>query len=148
MYYHVHIKKNQFIILTLFFLLIPLFAHGYLYAADSYPAFFLPCGLKTYFHLYCPGCGGTHAVYSLLHLQIIKSLQYNPLVLYMVICAFYYWLKFLICLIRQQGDAKFYIHLGSLWGFLILLIVHTIIRNVLLIHFGFDYLGDLTPYWN
>lgn len=147
MYYHVHIKKRQFIVLSLCMLLIPLFAFLYTKAADSYPIYFLPCGLKTYFHLYCPGCGGTHAVDALLHLRLIESFFYNPLVLYMAACVVYYWVKFTICLVRQHGDARFNIYLGSLWGLLFFLILYTILRNVALVSFGMDYLGELSQYW-
>lgn len=43
-------------------------------------------GLPCLFHLitgfYCPGCGGTRAVKFLIRGQILKSIQYHPLVFY------------------------------------------------------------------
>lgn len=48
-------------------------------------------GFPCLFHLltgyYCPGCGGTRAVRYLLHGEIWKSIQYHPLVLYIVVAA-------------------------------------------------------------
>jgi len=147
MYYHAHIKKGQFIILSIFILLIPFLAYGYLAAADSYPALFPPCGLKTQLHLYCPGCGGTRAVGQLLHLHIIESLLCNPLVVYMAACTIYYYFKTLVFLVRQHGDAQFDIHLGFLWVFLVILIVFCLARNILMVNFGIDYLGEAGKYW-
>lgn len=39
-----------------------------------------PCKLRETFGLYCVGCGGTRAVYLLLHARVLESLRYNPLV--------------------------------------------------------------------
>jgi hypothetical protein len=41
-----------------------------------------PCSLYSIVGLYCPGCGGTRAVYYLLHGQFIKSFLYHPVVPY------------------------------------------------------------------
>lgn len=147
MYYHVHITKKQFLFLNIAILFIPLLAGVYLSATDRFPLLFPPCGLKTYFHLYCPGCGGTHAVSALLHLHPVKSFLYNPLVLYMAACLIYYDIKTAFQLIRQHGNAYFPIHLGFLWAFLIIMITFCIIRNVLLVQYGIDYLGELANYW-
>lgn len=130
--------------ITFFTLLVPVLAYGYIAASKQYPAFFPPCGLKSFFHLYCPGCGGTRALEHLLHLRLMQSLLCNPLVLFMALSLIYYWFKTLIELIRQHGDAFFSIHLGFLWAFLIILVVFFFIRNFLLLKFGIDYLGELT----
>lgn len=147
MYYHMHIKKSQFIVLSPVILMLPFFAYGYLYAAEHYPVFFFPCALKTYGHLYCPGCGGTHAMAYLLQFHIVQSLLYNPLVLFMAVVLVYYYVKTLVCLIIQHGDARFSIYLGFLWAFLIILVVFFLIRNFLLVNWGIDYMGELVQYW-
>lgn len=147
MYYYAHITKRQFLVLCMFILSIPFLAYGYLMAAKNYPMFFFPCGLKEYFHLYCPGCGGTHAVEALLQLDIVKSFLYNPLVLYMVGCIAYYLIKAIVELIKQHGDAYYPIHLGFLWVFVGLMVGIFIVRNFLLVQFQIDYLGELAKYW-
>lgn len=42
---------------------------------------FPPCVLLHLTGLQCPGCGGTRALYSLLHGDVLGSLQLNPLVI-------------------------------------------------------------------
>lgn len=44
----------------------------------------LPCLFHSLTGLYCPGCGGTRAVRSLLRGDLRMSFQYHPLVLYAV----------------------------------------------------------------
>ena len=41
-----------------------------------------PCPLLTLTRFYCPGCGGSRAVYYLLHGKLLKSLICHPIVLY------------------------------------------------------------------
>lgn len=147
MYYHVHITKNQFILLCLFAFAAPICGFLYLAAAKHFPVLFPPCGLKSFFHLYCPGCGGTHALEELLQLHPIQSFLYNPLVLYMAGCLLYYYVKFAVMLIKQHGNAFFTIRLSFLWGFLILMIVFCVIRNLLLVCCKIDYPGELAQYW-
>ena len=49
------------------------------------------CFLNQNYGLYCPSCGGTRSVVSLLHGDIISSLRYNilPFILLSVIIGFY-----------------------------------------------------------
>lgn len=46
--------------------------------------FGFPCLFHTLTGLYCPGCGGTRAVRSLLRGDLRMSAQYHPLVLYVI----------------------------------------------------------------
>ena len=48
----------------------------------------LPCLFQTLTGLYCPGCGGTRAIRSLLKGDLRMSFQYHPLVLYAVFVLF------------------------------------------------------------
>lgn len=88
MYLHFHINKKRYLLLTGIFLLLILLSFGYVYIApvlsDTYPVIFWECVFKNFFHLYCPGCGGTHALYALLHLHPLESFLYHPLVIYVV----------------------------------------------------------------
>ena len=147
MYYHVRIKKIPFMILTFLLLVFGVAVYLYIATVEALPRFITSCGFKSFFHLYCPGCGGTRAVYHLFHLQPIQSLLCHPLVLYIVVCAFYYWGKTLLFLVRQHGMAEFDICLVFLWGMLIFSVLFFIFRNFLLIACHIDYMGDLIQYW-
>lgn len=147
MYYYVHATKRNFILFTIILLCIPFLGFGYLYAAEHFPIFFWPCGLKQHFHLYCPGCGGTHAMEALLHFDFAASIQYNPLVLYMVVCVLYYYIKTLVLLIKNHGTAEYSMHLGYLWGFVALMVLVFVVRNLLVVYCHIDYLGELAQYW-
>lgn len=41
--------------------------------------FYPRCPFYVYAHLLCPGCGGTRALYELLHLNLREALHYNAL---------------------------------------------------------------------
>lgn len=48
----------------------------------------LPCLFHSLTGYYCPGCGGTRAVTSLLHGHVLESLYYHPFVVYAAaVCA-------------------------------------------------------------
>lgn len=42
-----------------------------------------PCLIRAIFGIYCPGCGGTRALRFLFHGDIVDSIYYHPLVVYM-----------------------------------------------------------------
>lgn len=59
-------------------------AGAYAFFANRNPyteTIFPPCVLLHLTGLQCPGCGGTRALYSLLHGDVLGSLQMNPLVI-------------------------------------------------------------------
>ena len=58
---------------------------GILYLNFLVPKFTLPCVFYTVFGLYCPGCGGTRAIVALLHGNLLQSLWYHPVVLYVAV---------------------------------------------------------------
>ena len=45
----------------------------------------LPCVFRLITGLYCPGCGGTRAVFLLLGGHVAESFYYNPVVPYMAV---------------------------------------------------------------
>ena len=147
MYQDIRINPKNFILYSILLLAIPAAGFLYLYCVRHYPQYFMPCTLKTAFHLYCPGCGGTHALYYLLHFQILDSLLANPLVLYGVIVLLYYWFRFLYVLIRKKGRGIYHMNLSFLWGLLILLGGLFIVRNLLVATGIYDYSGELISYW-
>ncbi len=56
-------------------------AYGFFAARDPYSeTIFPPCIVLHLFGFQCPGCGGTRAMYSLLHGDVAASLVMNPVV--------------------------------------------------------------------
>lgn len=92
---------------------------------------------KCLFHLvtgyYCPGCGGTRALYLFLTGHWIKSFLFHPLVVY----------AFFVCLylcIRKILDHKYHPNARLLWIALGLLAVNFVIKNLALVCFHVDLL--------
>ena len=102
----------------------------------------LKCVFLNKLHLYCPGCGGTRAVYALLNLDFVASFVYNPVVILGGIAYMYYDVRAIIA-IYKKDEAYFlkrkFILLMVLAG---ILIAYFVIRNVLLIN-GIDLIGDV-----
>lgn len=55
----------------------------YRFPPEQY-AFYPACPVFRYLHLYCPGCGSTRALASLLHGHVAQAVYYNPLFVMLV----------------------------------------------------------------
>lgn len=143
MRYHFHINRKFFVILTIIYLLFLFLAYGYVYLVRNNPAQFPPCAFLTLFHVYCPGCGGTRAVYYLLHFELLNSFLCNPAVIFIASTVVYYWCKILYYLVKCGGAAEISIHFGFLYILLGILIINCLVRNILAAGFDIDYLETL-----
>lgn len=108
---------------------------------------FAPCFFAEKLHMYCPGCGGTRAVLALLNFRIIRSILCQPMVAYGAGLCTYYYIGAIITIVKNNGKTYCKFKDWTLWLLLIILVVFFIVRNVLLIFWGIDYLGDLREYW-
>lgn len=106
------------------------------------------CGLKMFFHLYCPGCGGTRALDAFLHGQFLHSLLLQPTILYLFVFFISYYVPalFLFLGIRKK-PLRYIVYLYILCGLLVLIILFFIARNLLMVYGGYDYIGECLPYW-
>ena len=100
------------------------------------------CPVHAFLHIYCPGCGITRAILSLSHLDIIGSLRYNPMAIFLLI----YIVVIVGVLINKKRThesekAKRDIKLVTL-GLFGIWIAYFVVRNVLLVFFGIDIVGD------
>ena len=101
------------------------------------------CSLVEVAHMYCPGCGGTRAVYALLRLDIISAIRYNISVPFGAFVYLYYDIGALVAIIsgndkywKNQKFILIYIFIG-------ILLLNFLVRNILLWGFGIDVIGDI-----
>lgn len=103
-----------------------------------------PCVFHLLTGLYCPGCGGTRAVRYLLKGQLGNSVQYHPLVLYMVVIML---AEFAIAgLARVTGKPKWHPgHEKLLIAIAIgIVLVNWCWKNYMLVVYGIDLLPNST----
>lgn len=86
------------------------------------------CPILTLFHIYCPGCGGTRMVHSLIHFDFYQAFRYNPLLFLGVMLGGCYLLYFLFCLLKKK---EVMIPSIPLWILVILLLLlYMVLRNM------------------
>ncbi len=103
------------------------------------------CLLKKLFRIYCPGCGGTRAFFSLIHGDIIGSLLCNPIVLLLIIAFCFYEAVGLFGIFAKKALPNILIGINRRIPFFLAVCtaVFFILRNIFLIFFGIDPLGDI-----
>ena len=107
-----------------------------------------PCQFSQLFHLYCPGCGGTRAISSLLRFDVIGSLLANPVPVYAIVLFFRVWIALLHNVITGRDGKKWrIIREWEIVGIIVVIAGNFIVRNLLLVLFGIDYLGDMAAFW-
>ena len=105
------------------------------------------CMFHDLFHLYCPGCGGTRAVYLLLQMHPIQSFLYHPIVLLLALMLADYYIGAVITLIKRNGKRYYYLKEWFCYIVLAVILLNWGIRNLLLVKFHMDYIGDLLQFW-
>ena len=103
---------------------------GILFIIDFYK---YDIGIPCIFHLitgfYCPGCGGTRAIKSILHLDFYQAFRYNALVTVLIP----FTIIFLIYKYIFNGKRKIP---NSIWIFLLIIVIlFGIIRNIYIFNF-------------
>ena len=104
------------------------------------------CRFQELFRLYCPGCGGSRSVKSLLKFDLVAAfLSYPPM---LVMLAIFVALdtRLLISLIKDDFSVVLRFKLNTLILIPVAILLHFFVRNILLLSFGIDYLGDIIPH--
>ena len=102
----------------------------------------MPCAVHELFHVYCPGCGGTRALFELFHGNIIGSLYCNPAVFLGMILILYYEIGAIITIIKNNGKCYYYQKGLLIYGYLIIIMLFTVVRDFMLVGMEIDLLGD------
>lgn len=99
----------------------------------------LPCIFHKLTGLYCPGCGGTRALYWLLKGDVTRSLHYHSIVLYGAVLYVWYMISNSIQY-ASRGRIRIGMKYRPVYGKIavVLLVVNTIWKNgnLLLFHRG------------
>ncbi len=98
-------------------------------------------------HLYCPGCGGTRAVKAILDGDLLQSLIMNPNPLLWACTLIYVDIRTVILFAAKKDFSRMYF---SKWLFILLLgtyVGYFFIRNILMIFWNIDPLGQFGPFW-
>ena len=103
----------------------------------------LLCYTNRLFHLYCPGCGLSRATEALLRGEVLASLTAHPFALLAVALAAYYEIALAL---RACGRGRVSATPAVVFAFSLL--AFALLRDLLLVFWGIDPLGDLIGYWS
>ena len=135
------IEDQLYITGLILLLAAPVLFLAYRYLSARLPLFAIPCLLRTFTGYYCPGCGGTRAVWALLHLQLWRSFCYHPMVPYGA--ALYVWFM-LSHTIEKLSHHRLRIGMKWnplwLWIALVLLLLNVLVKDGALLLFHVDLL--------
>ena len=101
------------------------------------------CAMKKIFFIYCPGCGGSRSLVHLFRLDFISAfITYPP----MAVLLFFLLdidIRGALSIIKDEPKYLRGFKLNSLLVIPAVLLLHFFVRNLLLIKFGIDPIGDL-----
>jgi hypothetical protein len=101
-----------------------------------------PCLFHSATGYYCPGCGGTRAVYALLGGHPLLSFRYHPVVLYAAAVGGYFMLSQTVeRLSRHRVKVALHFRAVYLWAALFLILLNTAVKNAALLFLGIDLLA-------
>lgn len=103
--------------------------------------FHYPCLFHAWTGYYCPGCGGTRAVYALLQGKFFRSFVYHPLVPCTAVLGGWFMVsQTLERLSRRKWRIGMHFRDWYLWAALVLITVNFIVKNMALAIWHIDLL--------
>ena len=122
---------NDYVYISVIITVLLLILFYIIYVLIGKPPIF-NCWIYENFGIYCPGCGCTRALINLVQGNIIKSLYYNPTVLYAVIVLIIYLVGNTIAKVLKK-DSKYILKYTSILIYvgIFILISICIVKNFL-----------------
>jgi len=139
--------RNHFLIIHLCALSLVLLYPLYGRLLARIPFFLRGCLLHDWFRVYCPMCGGTRALEAMLRFDFAEALRYNLLVVLLAFALLAWDMLAFVRLLRKEKN----LYRVPMWTWIALgaaVLVFGILRNLLMILWGIDPLGDLNIFWN
>lgn len=92
-----------------------------------------------YYHGYfCPGCGGTRAIESLLYGHIVQSILYHPIIIYVFSIFIISYVSYIIYFITRGNKLVFQIKIIHIMYGIIIIMLWFLIRNYLAFYFNYN----------
>ena len=92
---------------------------------------YIPCPINHLIGLYCPGCGITRMLFSILKLDFYQAFRYNPFLFVLFFPSGVLYLNYLYC--QYKNKVSWYVRIPKkIWYILlVLLIVYGVVRNII-----------------
>ncbi len=98
------------------------------------------CKFRTVTGLPCPGCGGTHAVVSLIKGHILESFKYHAGILYLVLAYAHFMVLYLVRThVTKSIDQKPIKIRYYAYGFIIVTLLQWVVKLVLIFVLGYNF---------
>ncbi|WP_425580959.1 DUF2752 domain-containing protein [Streptomyces thermoalcalitolerans] len=105
-------------------------AFAYVGVVDPHePGHYPVCPLLRHTGLYCPGCGGLRSAHAFLHGDLVAALRDNALAVAGFVAFAVFWTLWAVHAARGRR-LRFEPGPVPLWGFGVLLVVFTVVRNL------------------
>jgi hypothetical protein len=99
------------------------------------------CLTHDLFSIYCPTCGFTRAFTLMLRFDLVGALRANPMAVVLAAGVIYFDARALISIIRKE-ERILHLRLRHFFVYVALLLAFCLVRNILLIKYHIDPLGD------
>ena len=137
------LRKNLYILIFLnLSLLLSAVAYIIYFKLTNGKEIGISCYFKETFGLYCPGCGGTRALYHLLNLNLFRSFILYPPITIGSLVIFDYDMRLLITLVKRNTAVTDRFKYYTFILIPVSVILTFIIRNILFLVFKIDTVGD------
>ena len=92
--------------------------------------FFPVCPLYQMTGIACPGCGLTRGFHALFHGDVLTALDYNAILPFYLFILGYFFVSLLLIAVRGRGLSWNVFPPAAMYGFLIVALVFTVLRNL------------------